>query len=215
MQRNYSLTFLLLTLTFCVCLIVSNLMEIKTVPLGPLTITAGVVVFPISYIINDCIVELYGFSRARMVILLGFAANLFVSLLLQIGILLPGAESWTGQEAMAMIFGAVPRILAASFTAFLCGSLVNAWVMARMKAASPDGRRFSVRAIVSTLWGEGTDSIIFFPVAFAGVLPAREIISLIVTQTLLKTAYECAVLPVTVRVVRSLKKIEDRATATD
>ncbi len=159
--------------------------------------------------------ELYGFSRARMVILLGFAANLFVSLLLQIGIILPGAESWTGQEAMAMIFGAVPRILAASFTAFLCGSLVNAWVMARMKAASPDGRRFSVRAIVSTLWGEGTDSIIFFPVAFAGVLPAREIISLIVTQTLLKTAYECAVLPVTVRVVRSLKKIEDRATATD
>ncbi len=215
MQRNYSLTFLLLTLTFCVCLIVSNLMEIKTVPLGPLTITAGVVVFPISYIINDCIVELYGFSRARMVILLGFAANLFVSLLLQIGIILPGAESWTGQEAMAMIFGAVPRILAASFTAFLCGSLVNAWVMARMKAASPDGRRFSVRAIVSTLWGEGTDSIIFFPVAFAGVLPAREIISLIVTQTFLKTAYECAVLPVTVRVVRSLKKIEDRATATD
>ena len=215
MQRNYSLTFLLLTLTFCVCLIVSNLMEIKTVPLGPLTITAGVVVFPISYIINDCIVELYGFSRARMVILLGFAANLFVSLLLQIGIILPGAESWTGQEAMAMIFGAVPRILAASFTAFLCGSLVNAWVRARMKAASPDGRRFSVRAIVSTLWGEGTDSIIFFPVAFAGVLPAREIISLIVTQTLLKTAYECAVLPVTVRVVRSLKKIEDRATATD
>lgn len=215
MQRNYSLTFLLLTLTFCVCLIVSNLMEIKTVPLGPLTITAGVVVFPISYIIHDCIVELYGFSRARMVILLGFAANLFVSLLLQIGIILPGAESWTGQEAMAMIFGAVPRILAASFTAFLCGSLVNAWVMARMKAASPDGRRFSVRAIVSTLWGEGTDSIIFFPVAFAGVLPAREIISLIVTQTLLKTAYECAVLPVTVRVVRSLKKIEDRATATD
>ncbi len=215
MQRNYSLTFLLLTLTFCVCLIVYNLMEIKTVPLGPLTITAGVVVFPISYIINDCIVELYGFSRARMVILLGFAANLFVSLLLQIGIILPGAESWTGQEAMAMIFGAVPRILAASFTAFLCGSLVNAWVMARMKAASPDGRRFSVRAIVSTLWGEGTDSIIFFPVAFAGVLPAREIISLIVTQTLLKTAYECAVLPVTVRVVRSLKKIEDRATATD
>ncbi len=215
MQRNYSLTFLLLTLTFCVCLIVSNLMEIKTVPLGPLTITAGVVVFPISYIINDCIVELYGFSRARMVILLGFAANLFVSLLLQIGIILPGAESWTSQEAMAMIFGAVPRILAASFTAFLCGSLVNAWVTARMKAASPDGRRFSVRAIVSTLWGEGTDSIIFFPVAFAGVLPAREIISLIVTQTLLKTAYECAVLPVTVRVVRSLKKIEDRATATD
>lgn len=208
-QRNsYSFIFLLLTLIFCVCLIVANLMEIKTVPLGPMTITAGVIVFPISYIISDCIVELYGFRRARMVIWLGFAANLFVSIMLQIGIMLPGSESWHGQQAMTYIFGAVPRILLASFTAFICGSMVNAWVMARMKAAAPAGRRFSVRAIVSTLWGEGTDSLIFFPIAFAGVLPTAEIITLIVTQTLLKTAYECIALPITVRVVSTLRNIE-------
>lgn len=207
-RNSYSFIFLLLTLIFCVCLIVANLMEIKTVPLGPLTITAGVTVFPISYIISDCIVELYGFRRARMVIWLGFAANLFVSIMLQIGILLPGTDSWTAQPAMVTIFGAVPRILLASFTAFICGSMVNAWVMARMKAAAPDGRRFSLRAIVSTLWGEGTDSLLFFPIAFGGVLPMGEIVSLIVTQTLLKTAYECIALPVTVRVVSTLRNIE-------
>ena len=210
-KTTYSFTFLILTLLFCVCLIVSNLMEIKPVPLGPLTITAGVVVFPVSYIINDCLVELYGFRKARMVIWLGFAANLLVSILLQIGILLPGASEWHGQEAMTLIFGAVPRIFAASFIAFLCGSLVNAWVMARMKASSPDGRRFTLRAMVSTLWGEGTDSLIFFPIAFAGVLPAADIFNLIITQILLKTAYEAAVLPITVRVVRTLRRVELRS----
>lgn len=212
-KSSYSFTFLLLTLLFCVCLIVSNLMEIKVVDLRFLTVTAGVVVFPISYIINDCIVELYGFRKARMVIWLGFAMNLLVSLLLQIGILLPGAAEWQGQQAMQLIFGAVPRIFAASFIAFVCGSLANAYVMARMKAALPDGSRFSLRAIVSTLWGEGIDSVIFFPIAFAGMIPASTIITLIITQTLLKTAYEIAVLPLTILVVKRLRKIEGLAPA--
>lgn len=202
-----SVTFMLLAVTFCVCLIVSNLMEIKTVDLGPLTITAGVIVFPISYILNDCIVEVYGFNKARLVIWLGFGMNLLVSLLLQLGIWLPGAESWTGQEAMTAIFGAVPRIFAASFIAFLCGSMVNAYVMSRMKVAS-GGRRFSLRAIVSSLWGEGVDSVIFFPIAFGGVLAWSEIGMLIITQTLLKTAYEILILPVTLRAVKFLRDHE-------
>ncbi|MDE7151587.1 MAG: queuosine precursor transporter, partial [Candidatus Amulumruptor sp.] len=118
-----TVTFLVLTVLFCVCLIVSNIMEIKTVMIGPLTLTAGIAVFPVSYIINDCITEVYGYSRARLVIWTGFAANLLVALLLQIGIMLPGTPDWQGQEAMELIFGAVPRILLASFTAFVCGSL--------------------------------------------------------------------------------------------
>lgn len=207
-KSTYSFTFLVLTLLFCVCLIVSNLMEIKVVDLGPLTVTAGVAVFPISYIINDCIVELYGFRKARMVIWLGFAMNMLVSLLLQIGIALPGSAEWTGQSAMQLIFGAVPRIFAASFTAFICGSMANAYVMARMKAASPDGRRFSLRAIVSTLWGEGIDSLIFFPMAFAGTLSWSVIATLIVTQIIIKTAYEIIVLPITVQAVKYLRKTE-------
>ena len=208
-EAKISVTFLLLAVTFCVCLIVSNLMEIKTVPLGPLTITAGVIVFPISYILNDCIVEVYGFAKARLVIWLGFGMNLLVSLLLQLGILLPGAESWTGQEAMAMIFGAVPRIFAAGFIAFLCGSMVNAYVMSRMKlAAGGDGRGFSLRAIVSSLWGEGVDSLIFFPIAFGGVLAWSEIGMLIATQTVLKTLYEVLILPVTMHAVKALRHYE-------
>ncbi|MDE6496672.1 MAG: queuosine precursor transporter [Duncaniella sp.] len=206
-KSNVSVTFMVLAVTFCVCLIVSNLMEIKTVDLGPLTITAGVIVFPISYIINDCIVEVYGFSKARLVIWLGFLMNLLVSLLLQVGIWLPGAESWEGQESMQMIFGAVPRIFVASFIAFLCGSMVNAYVMSRMKIAS-EGRNFSFRAIMSTVFGEGVDSLIFFPIAFGGILAWSEIVALILTQTVLKTVYEMLILPVTMRVVKFLRNRE-------
>lgn len=203
--------FLVLTVLFCVCLIVSNLIEIKTVDIGFATITAGMVVFPLSYIINDCIVEVYGFRKARTVIWLGFAMNLLVTLFLQFAILLPVADSWQSQDAMEAVYGTVPRILGASFVAFLCGSMVNALVMSKMKVAS-GGRHFSLRAIVSTLWGEGTDSIIFFPLAFGGILPWREIVSLIVAQALLKTAYEIVILPVTLKVVKKLKSIESTDT---
>lgn len=214
-KNLFSPLFLLLAVLFCVCLIVSNLMEIKTVAVGPLVITAGVVVFPISYVINDCIVEIYGFARARLTIWLGFAMNLLVSLLLQLGILLPGADSWHGQEAMEMIYGAVPCIFAASFAAFLCGSMVNAYVMSRMKRASQQGRGFSLRAIVSTIWGEGVDSIVFFPIAFGGILSWQEIGLLTVTQVIIKTLYEIIALPVTIRLVRKLKSIEGDVTDGD
>ncbi len=206
-QQRFSLPFLFLTILFCVCLIVANLVEIKTVSLGFLTITAGMVVFPISYIINDCLVEVYGFRKARLVIWLGFMMNLLVTLLLQLAILLPGDASWSAQEAMISIYGGVPRILLASFLAFICGSLVNAWVMSRMKV-SYQGRNFSLRAIVSTLWGEGVDSIIFFPIAFGGTLPWSVILHLIVAQALLKTAYEIIILPATLIIVKRLKRIE-------
>lgn len=206
-STTFTLPFLVLTVLFCMCLIVANLVEIKTVALGPLTITAGMVVFPVSYIINDCLVEVYGFKKARLVIWLGFMMNLFVTLMLQLAIILPGAESWGGQEAMQAVYGNVPRILAGSFLAFICGSIVNAWVMSRMKVAS-GGRNFSLRAIVSTLWGEGTDSIIFFPIAFGGILPWTDIAHLIVVQALLKTLYEVLILPVTIVLVKRLKRIE-------
>lgn len=207
-STNLSPTFLLLSVLFCVCLIVSNLMEIKTISIAGLTLTAGVVVFPISYIISDCIVEIYGFQRARFVIWIGFAMNLLVSLLLQIGLWLPGDAQWHGQQAMSLIYGAVPRIMVASFAAFLCGSMVNAYVMSRMKIGREGTRGFSARAIISTLWGESVDSCIFFPIAFAGTLPWEIIISLIITQALLKTAYEILILPITLRIVRRLREIE-------
>lgn len=204
--------FMLLSVLFVVCLIISNLIEIKTVDLGWFTITAGVIVFPVSYIINDCVVEVYGFRKARLMIWVGFAMSLMVALFLQLAIALPGGEEWTGQSAMVSIYGAVPRIMAASFAAFVCGSMVNAYVMSRMKAAagkSMNSRRsFSLRAVVSTLLGEGVDSIVFFPIAFGGVLGWDTVVSLIVTQALLKTAYEMAVLPLTILIVGRLKRVE-------
>lgn len=210
-NNNYSAPitplFMLLTVIFCVCLIVSNLMEIKTFAFGPVTLTAGVVVFPISYIINDCIVEIYGFRKARLVIWMGFGANLLVSLFLQLGIALPGTPEWHGQDAMELVFGAVPRILAASFMAFLCGSMVNAYVMSRMRLSSGE-RGFSLRAILSTVFGEGVDSLVFFPIAFAGTLPWTLILTLMVTQVVVKTLYEIIVLPVTLATVKRLRAIE-------
>lgn len=207
----FTLPFLCLTLLFVVCLIVSNLIEIKTVELGIITVTAGLAVFPVSYIINDCIVEVYGFRRARFVIWAGFAMSLFVALLLNLAILLPGSPEWHGQQAMEAIYGSVPRIMLASFTAFVCGSMVNAYVMSRMKrtaSGADNTARFSLRAIISTLCGEGVDSVVFFPIAFGGVLPIDTIVALILTQALLKTAYEVLILPITIIIVRKLKRIE-------
>lgn len=214
MNNKFTFPYFALTLLFCVCLIIANLVEIKTVDLGWFTITAGFIVFPVSYIINDCIVEIYGFRKARLAIWAGFAASVLVSLMLQIAIWLPGGSNWNSQDAMVTIYGAVPRIMAASFIAFICGSMVNAMIMSMMKRKH--GRsRFSLRAILSTLFGEGTDSIVFFPIAFAGILPTSTIVSLIVTQTLLKTLYEILVLPVTMRVVKTLRKYEHDADVTD
>lgn len=213
----FSLPFLILAILFVVCLIIANLVEIKTVSIGAVTVTAGLAVFPLSYIINDCIVEVYGFRKARLVIWTGFAMSLLTALILNIAIILPGGPEWQSQEAMETIYGSVPRIMAASFAAFICGSMVNAYVMSRMKrsAASSNSAatwKFSLRAIVSTLWGEGVDSVIFFPIAFGGALPTSTIISLILSQALLKTAYEILVLPLTVAVVRKLKRIEGEDT---
>lgn len=207
MQQKFSLPFLILTTLFSVCLIISNLIEIKTVDLGWFTITAGVIVFPVSYVINDCVVEVYGFRKARLMIWLGLASGVLVTLALQLAVVLPGGADWHSQEAMEQIYGTVPRIMFASFAAFLAGSMVNAYVMSRMHLSHGD-RRFSLRAIVSTLWGEGIDSLIFFPVAFGGVLPWSTILSLIVTQAFIKTFYEIMILPVTIRVVRRMKNIE-------
>ena len=208
LHNKVSLLFVVLTVMFCVFLILANIMEVKVVIVCGFTATAGLMVFPVSYIINDCIVEVYGFSRARLVVWLGFFMNLIVVLFLQLAIILPGDATWTGQEAMAMVFGSTTRTLVGSFLAFICGSLVNAYVMSRMKVLTA-GKGFSLRAILSTLFGESVDSTIFFPIAFYGVLPLSTIFALIWTQAVLKTLYEVLVLPVTIRVVRKVKAHEN------
>ena len=193
---------------FCVCLVAANLLETKVIQLfGPFSATAGLLVFPISYILNDCIAEVWGFRKARLVIWLGFGMNFMVVLLSQLAVALPAAPFWEGEEGFNFVFGLAPRIAAASLTAFLAGSFVNAYIMSRMKVASR-GRHFSLRAILSTVAGEGADSLIFFPLAFGGLIWPAELLKLIGVQVVLKTLYEVVALPVTVRLVRYIKKKE-------
>lgn len=198
---------MLMGIVFNVCLIAANLLETKVIQLGSLTVTAGLLVFPISYIINDCIAEVWGFRKARLIIWSGFVMNFFVVTLGLIAVSLPAAPFWEGEEHFNFVFGMAPRIVAASLMAFLVGSFLNAYVMSRMKIASR-GRNFSARAIWSTVVGETADSLIFFPVAFGGVIAWRELAVMMGLQILLKSAYEVVVLPVTIRVVKAVKRID-------
>lgn len=208
MKATVSLSFMLLGVVFCACLVASNLLETKILQFGPVTITAGFLVFPISYIINDCIAEVWGFRKARLIIWLGFAVNFAMVALFQLAVALPAAPFWEGDAAFRFIFGLAPRIAAASLAAFLLGSFLNAYVMSRIKIASR-GKHFSARAVLSTLAGESADSLIFFPLAFGGLVPVQELIKMMAIQIFAKTAYEIVVLPVTIRVVNFLKKIEE------
>lgn len=198
---------MLLGILFCVCLVAANLLETKVVQAGPLSVTAGLLVFPISYIINDCIAEVWGFRKARLIIWMGFLMNFMVVALGKIAVWLPAAPFWQGEEAFNFVFGLAPRIAAASLMAFLVGSFLNAYVMSRMKLAS-GGRNFSLRAILSTVAGEGADSLIFFPLAFGGLMPVAELGKMMLVQVCLKTLYEIIILPVTIRVVDYIKRVD-------
>ena len=207
MKEKVSVPFMLLGILFNVCLIAANLLETKVIQVGSLTVTAGLLVFPISYIINDCIAEVWGFKKARLIIWSGFAMNFFVVALGLIAVAIPAAPFWEGEEHFNFVFGMAPRIVAASLMAFLVGSFLNAYVMSKMKVAS-QGRNFSARAIWSTVVGETADSLIFFPVAFGGVIAWKELLIMMGIQIVLKSMYEVMILPVTIRVVKAIKKID-------
>ena len=207
MKEKVSVPFMLLGILFNVCLIAANLLETKVIQIGSLTVTAGLLVFPISYIINDCIAEVWGFKKARLIIWSGFAMNFFVVALGLIAVAIPAAPFWDGEEHFDFVFGMAPRIVAASLMAFLVGSFLNAYVMSKMKVAS-QGRNFSARAIWSTVVGETADSLIFFPVAFGGVIAWKELLIMMGIQIVLKSLYEVMILPVTIRVVKAIKKID-------
>lgn len=207
MKEKISVPFMLLGILFNVCLIAANLLETKVIQVYGITMTAGLLVFPISYIINDCIAEVWGFKKARLIIWSGFVMNFFVVALGLIAVELPAAPFWQGAESFNFVFGLAPRIVVASLTAFLVGSFLNAYVMSRMKVAS-GGKNFSVRAVCSTLVGETADSLIFFPIAFAGVIPWNELLAMIGIQIVLKSMYEVMILPVTIWVVKYIKRVD-------
>ena len=207
MKEKVSIPFMLLGILFNVCLIAANLLETKVIQVGSITVTAGLLVFPISYIINDCIAEVWGFKKARLIIWSGFAMNFFVVGLGLIAVALPAAPFWEGEQHFDFVFGMAPRIVVASLLAFLVGSFLNAYVMSKMKVAS-GGRNFSARAIWSTVVGETAGSLIFFPIAFGGLIAWPELLVMMGTQIVLKSLYEVIILPITIRVVKAVKRID-------
>lgn len=207
-RKTVSASFMYMGILFSTCLITSNLLESKILQFGSFTMTAGVLCFPISYILNDCIAEVWGYRKARFVIWMAFLMNFLVVTLGQLAMMLPAADFWMEhEEHFNFVFGLTPRITVASFVAFLTGSLVNAYVMSKMKL-SAEGRHFSRRAVVSTLWGEGIDSLIFFPLAFGGMIPPHDLGKLMILQVITKTLYEIIALPLTIRVVKWVKRRE-------
>lgn len=206
-EKNVSVLFMLFSMLFTVCLITANLLGTKQIALGPVNVTGGLLIFPVSYIINDCVCEVWGYRKARLLIWTGFLMNFFFVSVCALCDAIPGAPYWDNEEGFHAVFGLAPRIALASFAAFIAGSFINAYVMSRMKIAS-EGRNFSLRAIASTIFGESADSLIFFPLAFIGVIPLAELPILMFWQVVLKTAYEIVVLPLTIRVVQWVKAHE-------
>ena len=206
-KQQVSVLFMLFSMLFCVCLITANVLEKKQMAFGPISITGGLIVFPVSYIINDCVCEVWGYRKTRLLIWLGFSMNFLFVMFGALCDVIPGAPYWDNEAGFHAIFGLAPRVAVASFIAFIVGSFANAYVMSRMKISS-QGKNFSLRAIMSTIFGETADSLIFFPLALGGVVPNNELPVLIVSQIVLKTLYEIVVLPITIQVVKFTKRHE-------
>lgn len=208
--------YTLVVAVFVSTLIVSNTIAVKLVLLFGLSVDAAVIVFPISYIIGDVLTEVYGFKRARQAIWIGFACNLLTVLAVALALRLPPAPFWTlegfgdpaaAQDAYRAVLGLGPRILAASFAAYLVGEFLNAAVLARLKVRT-EGRHLWLRTIGSTLVGQGADSVVFVLIAFGGIFSGADLGTAIFGQWLFKVAYEALATPLTYWVINSLKRVE-------
>ncbi len=193
---------------FCVILVLSNVVgAAKVATLGGLTFGAGILFFPLSYVIGDVLTEIYGYARARRVIWAGFAATFFAAVMCWVIVAMPPAPGWEGQEVYEAAFGQVWRIVGASMIAFWAGEFVNSYVLARMKLAT-GGKHLWSRTIGSTVFGQGVDSLIFYPLAFLGVWTTEQVLTVMVTNWGLKVLWEVVLTPVTYAVVGFLKKRE-------
>jgi uncharacterized integral membrane protein (TIGR00697 family) len=206
-KANYSIWFVFIVAIFISCLITANIAAVKLVEVFGFVLPAGTIIFPISYIFGDILTEVYGYRQTRRVIWLGFFCNFIVVVVLWVGQVLPPASFWDGQKAYERILGYTPRLLVASFLAYLVGEFANSFVLAKMKMATK-GHWLWTRTIGSTLVGEGLDSLVFMTLAFVGTISGAALFLAILTQWLVKSAYEAAVTPLTYIVVNFLKRKE-------
>ncbi|MER2013658.1 MAG: queuosine precursor transporter [Methanobrevibacter sp.] len=199
--------YAILTGVFTACLIVSNIIAGKTFDFFSFTLPCGVIIFPVIYIVNDVLAEVYGYQKAKRVILLGFFMNLVAVICYNITIILPAPAFFTNSEAFSIVLGSTFRLLVASFVAYLVGSLVNAKVMVILKKKYEDKLFF--RCIASTLVGEGLDAIIFIFIGFLGTMPLEALLLMIVAQALFKTIYEIIIYPLTRYVIGNVKRLPE------
>jgi hypothetical protein len=199
--------FTAVTAVFVTCLVTANIIAVKIVDVFGIVVPAAVVIFPISYIFGDILTEVYGYARARQVIWIGFACNALAVLAIWVGGRLPPAVFWDGQAAYLRILGGTPRILLASFIAYLAGEFLNSLVLAKMKIATR-GRWLWTRTIGSTLVGQAADSLVFITAAFGGTMGLADLGHVVAAQWLVKSGYEILVTPATYAVVGFLKKAE-------
>ena len=192
---------------FTASLIVSNIIAGKTFDFFSFTLPCGVVIFPVIYIVNDVLAEIYGYEKARKVILLGFFMNLVAVICYQVTILLPAPVFFENSEAFSIVLGSTFRLLIASFAAYLVGSLVNAKLMVRLKKWDEDKLFF--RCIISTLFGEGLDAVVFIFIGFLGTMPLEALLLMIVAQALFKTIYEIIVYPLTRTVIFKIRELPE------
>ena len=206
-RDTYSPWFVFIVAIFTTCLITANIIAVKMIRIFGLIVPAAIIIFPLSYVFGDILTEVYGYRQARRVIWLGFLCNLLTVIAIWAAQILPGAPFWDAQTSYERILGYTPRLLAASFVAYLAGEFTNSFVLAKMKIAT-GGRWLWTRTIGSTLAGQALDSAIFITLAFAGNIPGAMLLTAIVTQWLFKSAYEAAITPFTYWIVGFLKKRE-------
>jgi queuosine precursor transporter len=193
---------------FVAILLLSNVIGAgKVAELGGWTFGAGILFFPLGYVIGDVLTEVYGYARARRCIWVGFSALLFMAFMSWVVVSLPPAAGWEGQAAYESVFGQVPRIVFASIVAFWAGEFVNSFVLAKMKVWTK-GKHLWSRTIGSTVVGQGIDSIIFYPLAFWGVWENSQVVTVMITNWALKVGWEAVLTPVTYAVVGWLKRHE-------
>ncbi len=209
-KQKISIMQTALTVLYVISLVISNIVVAKQfVMFGGITMTCAMIVFPITYILSDVFSEVYGYKWSRFSCYLAFGANILMVLTFELSIALPAPDFWNNQEAFETVLGNSPRILIASVLAFVCGDFVNDKIFAEMKKKHKgELKGFKARAMLSSVCGQLADSAIFMPIAFIGVLPAKELVLMGITEILLKSAYELIILPLTHQIAKALQKYE-------
>lgn len=206
-MKNYKY-YPFITGLFVASLLIANVLDNKISMIGGLALPAGIIIFPIVYLFGDIFTEVYGYKASRKVIWTGFTSLIFMVVMFKLAGMLPVAPFWPHQDAYDLILGNAPRIALASMIAYFVGEFCNSFVLAKMKVKT-DGKGMGARFVASTIAGEGVDTIVFVLIAFAGLMNSNELIQIILSAWAIKVAWEIIALPITIRVVKWLKRVEN------